>query len=65
MALLHKPTVGQLVTALSHYPQDKEVVIEDADTGWLIETIHIDHEEKIVIWGDYTEMKKPELENFK
>ena len=56
-------TVGDLVAHLQQVPQDFRIVIEDADTGWLISTIHIRVDQKdqlapdVTLYGLYEEME--------
>lgn len=56
-------TVGELIETLSSYPHTVQIVIEDADTQWLIDTIHHDISvgsdgiRRVVLSGLYSEMK--------
>lgn len=56
--ILDKPTVGDLVAFLSTLPQDMPIIIEDADTNWTIDKIHITRgkDGPISMWGSYPEM---------
>ena len=53
-----KPTVGDIVTLLSKLPQDKPFRIEDADTAWTIDIIHVrSDDDAIWFYGKYEEME--------
>uniref|UniRef100_A0A6H2A1X3 Uncharacterized protein n=1 Tax=viral metagenome TaxID=1070528 RepID=A0A6H2A1X3_9ZZZZ len=55
--VLNCPRVKDLVDRLLSLNQDKEIVIEDADTAWIIDVIHIDNSgKKVVLYGTYGEM---------
>ena len=58
--------VAELIERLRTFPQDATVVIEDADTGWLLAldgaTDHLDPQLKVVVAlsGDYEEVHSKE-----
>lgn len=57
--VLVRPTVAQMIAALQKYPPDIPLTIEDADTNWVITTIHIDqYDHELQLWGCYGEMEK-------
>lgn len=39
-------TIKELIEALSQFPQDMRVVIDDADTGWYLNIRHVEKSEK-------------------
>ena len=56
-------TVGELIETLNSYPHTVQIVIEDADTQWMIDKIHHDISvgrdgiRRVVLSGFYSEMK--------
>lgn len=55
--IIHNPTVKSLIAELSKLDQNKQIYIEDADTGWAVDIIHIEeYMGKITMGGDYVEM---------
>jgi hypothetical protein len=55
--LLHHPTVAELIASLSKLPQDRKIIISDADTQWDIDIIHIDDQDGYIeLSGEYPEM---------
>ena len=54
-------TVADLVAALSAMPQDKEVLIKDADTEWVLAvTMLEDRESAVIIGGEYYHHDNPQ-----
>ena len=52
-------TLAEFIGKLQAYPNDATIRLEDADTGWSINNIHIDYDaqEKIItLAGVYSEM---------
>lgn len=52
------PTVEQLIEALRQLDPKATIIIEDADTCWTIDRIHlrIDTTGRVVLFGEYCEM---------
>ncbi len=53
--------VKELITRLEGLPSEVEVVIDDADTGWLLvlQDVYADEKERyVVIVGEYREIYK-------
>lgn len=56
---LKNPTVADLVLAFADLPQNTPLVIRDADTGWTINTIHLEiYNDQVVLYGEYYEMNE-------
>ena len=55
--LLDNPTIKDLIEALKQFDDSTPIRIEDADTEWEIDKIHIKFEEgKVWLFGEYYEM---------
>lgn len=55
--VLDCPTVAQFIEALQALQPNAPIIIEDADTGWTIDKIHIFADEKqVALFGKYDEM---------
>lgn len=56
--ILKSPTVGAIIELLSKYPKDLPFTMMDADTNWIIDTIHLTvSDDGIEFFGIYDEMK--------
>ena len=42
-------TIAELIAELHKFPEDKLVTVEDADTGWIGDKIHINHYQNMVV----------------
>lgn len=55
--ILTKPKIKDLIKALLEFGEDKDIRIDDADTGWNIYIIHIEEYQGTVrLYGRYDEM---------
>jgi len=55
--VLTKPTIACLIEKLSSFDNKLPVIIEDTDTGWDINIIHIEMRDgKVILGGIYSEM---------
>lgn len=55
--VLNCPTVREVIEKLSTFPPNAKFVMEDADTGWVINVIHIDEcDNEVQFSGIYEEM---------
>ena len=56
--VIENATVKDLIDCLLLFPQNKRIVIEDADTGLLITKIHVEEvSNQVELSGRYGEMK--------
>lgn len=58
LAKLERPTVGDVIALLSTLPPDAPFRMEDTDTDWTIDTIHVEIGKTGIVWfsGAYHEM---------
>ena len=55
--ILQNPTVRELVDELLKLDQGRMIYIDDADTNWAVDIIHInEYMDKITMGGNYSEM---------
>jgi len=55
--VLNQPTVQQVIELLATYPPDTKFTIEDADTLWSIDVIHVrENQGEVYFYGTYPEM---------
>lgn len=58
-AVLHKPTVADMIRQLAKYPPNMLLTLEDADTSWTIDVIHFSAAGgEVSLFGSYDEMNK-------
>ena len=57
--VLSKPTVAEIIAVLSKFPPDHKFTLDDADTRWTIDVIHIAvYDGEVQFYGVYEEMGK-------
>jgi len=54
--IIVKPTIADFIRKLQEYPQEFPFRVEDADTNWIFDNIHLDLVKNILILSiDYSD----------